>query len=124
MDFDVQMTLEGEPLSKADLKALLESANGLVLLKGKWVEVDRDKLREVLAHWQKVQSASAPGGILMNDMNDLVMMKSHFIQFRNFKLWFLGLKRWRSVSSLLRTRTPCKCAMGMPGKCRTMLASS
>ena len=57
------MSLEGEPLTESELKAILQSASGLVLLKGKWVEVDRDKLQEVLDHWKKVQSASGPGGV-------------------------------------------------------------
>ena len=35
LDFQVQTSIEGEPLTKAELKALLESASGLVLLKGK-----------------------------------------------------------------------------------------
>jgi len=63
LDFNVQMSLEGEPLTEAELQALLQSAGGLVLLKGKWVEVDRNKLQEVLEHWKKVQTDSAAGGV-------------------------------------------------------------
>jgi non-specific serine/threonine protein kinase len=63
LDFKVQMSLEGEPLTESELNAILQSASGLVLLKGKWVEVDRDKLREVLDHWKKVQSAAGSGGV-------------------------------------------------------------
>jgi hypothetical protein len=63
LDFKVQMSLEGEPLTEPELKAILQSASGLVLLKGKWVEVDGDKLREVMAHWKKVQSARSTGGV-------------------------------------------------------------
>ena len=63
LDFKVQMSLEGEPLTESELEAILRSASGLVLLKGKWVEVDRDKLQEVLEHWKKVQSASGAGGV-------------------------------------------------------------
>jgi non-specific serine/threonine protein kinase len=33
------------------------------LLKGKWVEVDRDKLKEVLDHWKKVQTDAGSGGL-------------------------------------------------------------
>jgi len=68
LDFQVQTSIEGEPLTKAELKALLESASGLVLLKGKWVEVDRDKLREVLDHWQKVEAAGAGGMPLLEGL--------------------------------------------------------
>ena len=63
LDFKVQMSLEGEPLTESELKAILQSASGLVLLKGKWVEVDRDKLQEVLDHWKKVQAAAGSGGM-------------------------------------------------------------
>jgi non-specific serine/threonine protein kinase len=63
LDFQVQMSLEGEPLTESELNAILQSASGLVLLKGKWVEVDRDQLQEVLAHWKKVQSAAGSGGV-------------------------------------------------------------
>ncbi len=63
LDFKVQMSLEGDLLTEEELNAILQSASGLVLLKGKWVEVDRDKLKEVLDHWKKVQSASGSGGV-------------------------------------------------------------
>jgi hypothetical protein len=65
LDFNVSVSLEGEPLTEAELKAILQSTGGLVLLKGKWVEVDRDKLQEVLNHWQQVQSATGRGGMTL-----------------------------------------------------------
>jgi non-specific serine/threonine protein kinase len=55
LDFSVGVTLDGEPLSEAELQELLASVGGLVQLKGKWVEVDREKLSEALAHWQAVE---------------------------------------------------------------------
>ena len=45
------------------MKAILQSTSGLTLLKGKWVEVDKDKLQQVLDHWKKVQSAAGPDGL-------------------------------------------------------------
>jgi len=63
LDFDVQLSVEGEALTESELKAILQSASGLVLLKGKWVEVDRDKLKEVLDHWKKVQAEAGSGGL-------------------------------------------------------------
>jgi non-specific serine/threonine protein kinase len=63
LDFKVQLSLEGESLTEAELNAILQSASGLVLLKGKWVEVDREKLQEVLEHWKKVQAASGSDGV-------------------------------------------------------------
>ncbi len=63
LDFKVGLSLEGEPLTEAEIKAILQSTSGLVLLKGKWVEVDKDKLQQVLNHWKKVQSGAGPDGL-------------------------------------------------------------
>ena len=63
LDFNVQLSVEGEALTESELKAILQSASGLVLLKGKWVEVDRVKLQEVLDHWKKVQADAGSGGL-------------------------------------------------------------
>ena len=63
LDFQVGISLEGEPLTESELKAILQSTSGLTLLKGKWVEVDKDKLQQVLDHWKKVQSAAGPDGL-------------------------------------------------------------
>jgi hypothetical protein len=42
----VAVTLDGEPLSQAEIATLLARTDGLVLLRGEWVEVDRAVLRE------------------------------------------------------------------------------
>jgi non-specific serine/threonine protein kinase len=63
LDFQLDVALEGEPLTAAELKAILQSASGLTLLKGKWVEVDKEKLQQVLDHWKRVQATAGPGGM-------------------------------------------------------------
>lgn len=63
LDFDVKLTLDGKALSSQEIKALLASSDGLALIKGKWVEVDRDKLSEVLDLWRDVQARTATDGI-------------------------------------------------------------
>jgi superfamily II DNA or RNA helicase len=63
LDFDVQMALGDEALSEEELQALLSSEDPLVLLKGQWVEVDRDKLREALAHWEALRQQAKDGQI-------------------------------------------------------------
>ena len=63
LDFNVGVTLDGEPLSAAELRALLAgSADGLVPLRGRWVEMDKERLRELLDHWKRVK-ADAPSGL-------------------------------------------------------------
>ena len=63
LDFQLDVALEGEPLTAAELKAILQSASGLTLLKGRWVEVDKEKLQQVLDHWKRVQATAGPGGM-------------------------------------------------------------
>ena len=63
LDFDVKLTLGGKALSKTEIEALLASSEGLALIKGKWVEVDREKLSEVLEQWHEVQEQTAAGGV-------------------------------------------------------------
>jgi superfamily II DNA or RNA helicase len=63
LEFSVAAALDGEELSEAELQELLSSAGGLVRLKGKWVEIDRDKLAEALAHWRSVEQAVRRDGL-------------------------------------------------------------
>ncbi len=55
MNFSVGVSLEGETLEPDEIAQLLESSGGLIPLKGKWVEVDPDKLKEALTHWKLVE---------------------------------------------------------------------
>jgi non-specific serine/threonine protein kinase len=63
LDFDVALTLDGKKLSRKETRALLASSEGLVLIKGKWVEVDKDKLAKVLDQWRDVQAQAEAGGV-------------------------------------------------------------
>ncbi|PYM61764.1 MAG: ATP-dependent helicase [Candidatus Rokuibacteriota bacterium] len=61
LDFSVALALDGEAISDAEWRELSTGTDGLVLVRGKWVELDREKLREVLAHWEKAQRAARAG---------------------------------------------------------------
>jgi non-specific serine/threonine protein kinase len=63
LDFSVEMSLEGEPLGAEEYRQLLESTGGLVPLRGKWVEVDREKLQTALEHWKQVEADVRSSGI-------------------------------------------------------------
>ena len=67
LDFNVELTLGGEPLSDQEWKQLAAAGDGLVRLKGRWVEVDREKLAAVLAHWKKVQRSADDDGVSWAD---------------------------------------------------------
>ena len=61
LDFSVALAVEGEPLSDAEWRTILAGSDGLALVRGKWVELDREKLREVLGHWEKARRAARAG---------------------------------------------------------------
>jgi len=63
LDFSVGLTLDGEPLTDADWQSILNSTQGLLLLKGKWVEIDRDKLSQVLQQWKQLEKQHRGAGI-------------------------------------------------------------
>jgi hypothetical protein len=61
IDFNAEVALEGEPLSATELKKLMSETAGLTLLRGKWVEVDQQKIREALDHWKEVRKDHPDG---------------------------------------------------------------
>ena len=63
LDFSVGVALDGETLEDAEIQELLDSMGGLVRLKGKWVEVDREKLAEALEHWKTIEGKVHADGL-------------------------------------------------------------
>jgi non-specific serine/threonine protein kinase len=61
LDFDVSLALEGETLTNEERRALLAGAEGLMLLRGKWVEVDQKQLKQALDHWKDLERQHAGG---------------------------------------------------------------
>lgn len=56
LDFDMGFALpDGEQLTVNELESLLKGQGQLVQIKGQWVEVDNDKLTQVLSHWKQVE---------------------------------------------------------------------
>ena len=63
LQFSVGVSLDGESLGPDELARLLESTGGLIPLKGKWVEVDPEKLKQALEHWKDVERDVGREGI-------------------------------------------------------------
>jgi superfamily II DNA or RNA helicase len=63
LDFSAEMTLEGEPLTESEWADLLQAADGLALVRGKWVEVDPARMQEALAHWKQVEKLAGRDGL-------------------------------------------------------------
>jgi non-specific serine/threonine protein kinase len=63
LDFKMEVSLEGETLTEREIANLLASADGLHLVRGRWIELDRKKLAEILERFRKVERAAAAGGL-------------------------------------------------------------
>lgn len=58
LDFQASLTLDGEVITETEWNQIAHSTQGLAFLKGRWVEIDKARLEEVLNHWKKIQSGS------------------------------------------------------------------
>jgi non-specific serine/threonine protein kinase len=63
LDFQIQTAIGDDPITEEELKELLQANQNLVNIRGQWVEVDSEKLKQALAHWQQIQQKSKNGNI-------------------------------------------------------------
>jgi non-specific serine/threonine protein kinase len=61
LDFSAELALDGEPLSESERRQLFESSDGLVLLRGRWVEANRQQIENALDHWHQLESLHPDG---------------------------------------------------------------
>ncbi|MBS0260488.1 MAG: DEAD/DEAH box helicase [Planctomycetes bacterium] len=61
LDFDVQLALDDETLDPSEMQELLAASDGLALLRGRWIEVDRAQLKQALTHWKKLEQEHTGG---------------------------------------------------------------
>jgi non-specific serine/threonine protein kinase len=63
LDFRVEVTLDGESLSAAEIRKLLAETEGLALVRGRWVEVDREQLSRMMDRFSEAERAAASHGL-------------------------------------------------------------
>jgi superfamily II DNA or RNA helicase len=63
LDFRMEVTLDGERLTAAEMTQLLAASDGLHLLRGRWVEVDGGKLKQMLDEFHDVEQTAKEGGL-------------------------------------------------------------
>jgi len=61
LDFSASLAVDGTPLTEEERQQLMAATDGLTLLRGKWVEVDQQKLTEALKQWKELQEEHADG---------------------------------------------------------------
>ena len=63
LDFRMEVTLDGERLSPVEVKQLLAQSNGLALIRGKWVEIDPDRLGRTLEQFEAIERRTVTEGL-------------------------------------------------------------
>jgi superfamily II DNA or RNA helicase len=63
LDFQLEVTLDGERLTSKEVEALLARSDGLHLVRGRWIELDRNKLGQTLDRFRAVEKAASEGGL-------------------------------------------------------------
>lgn len=63
LNFKPSLTIDGETLSEKEIQRLLERADSLVFIKGKWVPVDLDSLRKTLDDFKNAKKKASRGTV-------------------------------------------------------------
>ncbi len=72
LDFRMDVTLDGDALTAAEITALLAASDGLHLVRGRWVEVSRDRLGRMLDQFQAIEKAATRDGLTFAEAARLV----------------------------------------------------
>jgi len=119
LDFQVGATLEGEPLTEDEWRQLLDASSGLVLLRGRWVEVDAERLEALMARWKRAAQEAGQQGIsflramrLLSGVEDIAGEAGEGTEVRE---WF-GVRAGRQLVALLdNLRSPERLQAPDPG---------
>lgn len=63
LDFRMEVVLEGETLTAAEVRQLLAESDGLALVRGRWVEVDRERLKGMIERFSEADRAAKETGL-------------------------------------------------------------
>ena len=72
LDFRMDVTLEGQALGPAELKALLKAADGLHLVRGHWVEVNGNRLGRMVERFRAIETLAGQKGVSFAEAMRLV----------------------------------------------------
>jgi non-specific serine/threonine protein kinase len=67
LDFRMEVVLDGEALTEGEIEQLLAGSNGLALVRGRWVEVDRERLQQTIEHFGEVERRAERDGLSFRD---------------------------------------------------------
>ena len=67
LDFRMEVTLDGEPLTAAEIRDLLASTDGLALVRGRWIELDREHLARMIERFREVERTAKSNGLAFGE---------------------------------------------------------
>ena len=67
LDFRMEVTLDGESLTASEIAQLLAASEGLHLVRGRWIEVDRARLGRMLDEFRAVEQVARDKGLSYAD---------------------------------------------------------
>jgi non-specific serine/threonine protein kinase len=63
----MDVTLDGEPLTAAEIRDLLARTDGLALVRGRWVEIDREHLQSMIDRFGEVERTAKQNGLAFGE---------------------------------------------------------
>jgi non-specific serine/threonine protein kinase len=76
LDFSISVVLGNNELSQKEVQHLLQASENLVFFKGQWVEVDQEKLGDLLTNWRRAAQSIGEGLSFGESMRLLAGMDS------------------------------------------------
>ncbi len=67
LDFRMEVTLDGESLTSEEIRDLLAKTDGLALVRGRWIELDREHLHSMIARFREVEQTAKDNGLAFSE---------------------------------------------------------
>jgi SNF2-related domain/SNF2 Helicase protein/Helicase conserved C-terminal domain len=67
LDFHLEVTLDGEPLTAAEIRDLLAKTDGLAWVRGRWIELDREHLHGMIERFREVERTAKDNGLAFGE---------------------------------------------------------
>ncbi len=83
MDFSPRLILGDEPMTKKELREFLAMAEGLIKYKGKWVEINHEKLSAALEVFDKVKDLAQSEDLTLGDAMRLELNASKVLNLKD-----------------------------------------
>lgn len=106
------LSMNGVPISVQEARQLLQASEGLALIKNKWVAVDKDKLQQTLAAYEKARQLLEEGGMTLREALALQLDPGRLVDDEDVDIqvshgaWFEDVTRKLLNPHLLTSMTP------------------